>query len=212
MKLSTPSRSLLLIAASFTHTHACLSLEERGFAPPSTPVHVRPGTGTPIGSGDRFNDGTIAPQGLGTRPASDSFSTILSLDEVSSGLDALASTYGLEKFTAPYPTYEKRSVVGGKVGGSGETSDDAYHVFLNANIHARERGAADGLLYFIADLLYANKTGSGLSYGKQKYTNAQVVSALKAGVVFVPVSNPDGVACEWTCLSDVLEALGQADT
>lgn len=66
--------------------------------------------------------------------------------------------------------------------------------YLNAAIHARERGGSDGLLYFIGDLLYANKNNVGLKYGSKTYTNAQVKTALSTGVVFVPLSNPDGVA------------------
>lgn len=66
--------------------------------------------------------------------------------------------------------------------------------YLNSAIHARERGASDGLLYFIGDLLYANKNGVGLKFGSKTYTNAQVKTALATGIVFVPLSNPDGVA------------------
>lgn len=45
----------------------------------------------------------------------------------------------------------------------------------------------------IGDLLYANKNNLGLTYGSKTYTNAQVKRALGAGIVFVPLSNPDGV-------------------
>lgn len=149
--------------------------------------------GTPIGTGDRFSGGSVAPQGLGTRGSSESFSTILSTTELKSGFDGLANTYGLETFTTPYKTYGGATIFGGKVGGTG-TCNKAYRVYLNGGIHARERGSSDGVLYFISDLLYANKTGSGLTYGSKSYTNAQVKTALAAGIVFVPLSNPDGVA------------------
>ncbi|EDN93689.1 hypothetical protein SS1G_09556 [Sclerotinia sclerotiorum 1980 UF-70] len=85
------------------------------------------------------------------------------------------------------------SITGAKVGGNG-TCNDAISVYLNAAIHARERGASDGLLFFIGDLLYANKNGLGLKYGSKSYTNAQVKTALSTGIVFIPLSNPDGVA------------------
>ncbi len=52
----------------------------------------------------------------------------------------------------------------------------------------------DSVLYFVSDLLYANKNNLGLTYGSKKYTSAQVKTALSAGIVFIPLSNPDGVA------------------
>lgn len=188
--------SLLLSAEA---ARACLTAEERGEAPG---LQVRQsGTGTPIGTGDRFSGGTVAPQGLGTRPASSSFATILSAAEVTSGLQALSRTYGFSTFTTPYTTFEGRSILGGKIGGTGGTCNDAYHVYLNGNIHARERASADGLLYFISDLLYADRAGTGLTYGSKTYTNAQVKTALSAGIVFIPLSNPDGVVCKFIHLS-----------
>lgn len=189
MKQTTLS-SLLLSLSSLTS--ACLLPEERGLPPAK--ITARQTSTIPIGTGDRFSAGTVAPQGLGTRASGTSFTTLLSAAEVTSGLTALAKAYNFPTFTAPFKTFEGRSIVGGKVGGvNGGTCNDAYHVFLNANIHARERGAADGLLYFVSDLLFANKTGTGLTYGAKTYTNAQVKAALGTGVIFVPLSNPDGV-------------------
>jgi hypothetical protein len=171
---------------------ACLLPEERDGLPRIVPRQSN-NNGAPIGTGDRFSGGRVAPQGLGSRASSTSFSTILSAAEVRSGLEGLANTYGLETFTTPYKTYGGATIVGAKVGGTG-TCNKAYRVYLNGGIHARERGSSDGVLYFISDLLYANKTGSGLAYGSRSYTNAQVKTALAAGIVFVPLSNPDGVA------------------
>ncbi|KAG6367398.1 hypothetical protein INS49_001587 [Diaporthe citri] len=124
----------------------------------------------PYCTGDRFSGGSVAPQGLGTQASSASFSTILSAAEIKSGFDGLANTYGLETFTTPYKTYGGATIFGGKVGGTG-TCNKAYRVYFNGGIHARERGSSDG-----------------------SYTNAQVKTALAAGIVFVPLSNPDGVA------------------
>lgn len=52
----------------------------------------------------------------------------------------------------------------------------------------------DSVLYFISDLLYANKNNIGITYGSKTYTSAQVKSALSTGIVFIPLSNPDGVS------------------
>ncbi|KAK7725894.1 hypothetical protein SLS63_007886 [Diaporthe eres] len=171
----------------------CLLPEEREGLPRIVPRAAAADNGAPIGTGDRFSGGSVAPQGLGTQASSASISTILSAAEIKSGFEGLANTYGLETFTTPYKTYGGATIFGGKVGGTG-TCNKAYRVYLNGGIHARERGSSDGVLYFIADLLNANKTGSGLTYGSKSYTNAQVKTALAAGIVFVPLSNPDGVA------------------
>jgi murein tripeptide amidase MpaA len=169
---------------------ACLLPEEReGFQ--RLVSRQSSGNGIPIGTGDRYSSGTIAPRGLGTQTTT--LTTLLNVNEIASGLKALASVYGISTFTTPYTTYNGASITGGKVGGNG-TCDAAYRIYLNAAIHARERGASDGLLYFIGDLLYANAKNVGLTYGSKTYTNAQVKTALSTGIVFIPLSNPDGVA------------------
>ncbi|EHK25112.1 uncharacterized protein TRIVIDRAFT_84937 [Trichoderma virens Gv29-8] len=173
----------------------CLLPHERDEASGLKPLVRRQGSnGAPIGTGDRFSGGATAPRGLGTQSSSTSIGTILSAKEVLSGLQGLVNTYGIETFNTPYKTAQGATVVGAKVGGTGGSCTDAYRVFLNGNIHARERGAADSVLYFISDLLYANKNNVGLTYGSKTYTNAQVKTALAAGIVFIPLSNPDGVA------------------
>jgi hypothetical protein len=56
-------------------------------------------------------------------------------------------------------------------------------VFIQGGIHARERGATDHVVYFVADLLYAKKHNLGLRYGGKTYTRDDVTTAL----------NPDGI-------------------
>ncbi|CAL3963140.1 unnamed protein product [Diplocarpon coronariae] len=168
---------------------ACLLPEERMGLPRA--VNLAGDDGLAIGSGDRFSSGTVAPRGVGSQSVT--LTSILSVDEIISGLNGLKSEYGIETFTTPYTTYEGAAIVGGKVGGAG-TADTDYHVYLNGGIHARERGGPDGLLYFLGDLLYANKSGVGLQFGAKSYTHAEVQTALSVGIVFIPLSNPDGVA------------------
>jgi len=168
---------------------ACLLPEEREGLPRIS--RRQTSNGIAIGTGDRYSAGTIAPRGLGTQ--STTLTSLLNVNEIASGLKGLATVYGISTFTTPYTTYNGASIAGGKVGGNG-TCNSAYRVYLNAAIHARERGASDGLLFFIGDLLYANKNNVGLKYGSKSYTNAQVKQALSTGIVFVPLSNPDGVA------------------
>ncbi|KAF4785537.1 zinc carboxypeptidase [Colletotrichum scovillei] len=129
-------------------------------------------TGIAIGTGDRFDGGK----------------------KIKSAVKGLVEEYDLEYFESPYKTYENASFFGAKIGGEGGNCSDAHHVYFNAAIHARERGSSDNIIYFISDLLYANKHGEGLTYGGRVYTNDDVKRALSTGIVFTPLSNPDGVA------------------
>jgi murein tripeptide amidase MpaA len=154
-------------------------------------------SGKAIGKGDRFNAGKSFPRGIGSGNATD-MSTILNVNEVGTGLQGLVAEYGIQTFTTPYKTYEGRTITGAKIGGSGTCGNTRYHVYLNGAIHARERGSHDNVLYFISDLLYAKKHGTGLTYGNKTYTNADVVKALSTGIVFTPLINPDGVNYDQT--------------
>jgi len=145
MKLDAFYLSLTLISTLST---ACLLPEEREGLPRLI-TKRQSGTGLPIGTGDRYSGGTIAPRGLGTQ--STTLTSILSVKEISSGLKGLASAYGISTFNTPNPTFNGATVVGGKVGGNA-TCNGAYRVYLNAGIHARERGGPDGLLYFVSTI------------------------------------------------------------
>ncbi|KAJ1331486.1 carboxypeptidase T [Microdochium nivale] len=149
--------------------------------------------GLPIGKTDRFDGGKLFPRGLGTQSNETRFDSILSVEEVRSGFLGLVNEYGIDTFETPYVTHENATIFGGKIGGKG-TCDEAYRVYLNAAIHARERGSSDNLLYFISDLLYADKHKTGLTYGGRSYSRCDVSKALGTGIVFLPLSNPDGVA------------------
>ncbi|KAL7901213.1 hypothetical protein HDV63DRAFT_191338 [Trichoderma sp. SZMC 28014] len=174
-------------------TSGCLLPHERDETEMKPIVRRQGSNGAPIGTGDRFKSGSTAPRGLGTQSSSTSFSTILNVNEIKSGLQGLVNTYGIQTFNTPYKTAQGATVVGAQIGGNG-TCSNAYRTFINGNIHARERGSADSVLYFAADLLYANQNNVGLTYGSKSYTNAQVKEALSTGLVFIPLSNPDGVA------------------
>lgn len=145
------------------------------------------GHGFPIGNGDRFKNGCTAPVGLGIDDRN--LKSILNVGEVTTALEGLANVYKdqVELFTPPFETYENRTMPGAAVGKN-------PRVFIMSGIHARERGGPDTVVYFLADLLAANKAGTGLDYGGKKYTNKQVKKALSAGIVVMPITNPDGVA------------------
>ncbi|KAI9896803.1 hypothetical protein N3K66_007825 [Trichothecium roseum] len=138
----------------------------------------------PIGTGDRFADAT--PVGLGVDDRK--LESILNVKEATSALDALKKAYPDEVslFTPPFETFEGRSLPGILIG-------DSPRVFIMSGIHARERGGPDNVIYFISDLLAARKAGTGLTYGDATYTAEQVETALGAGLVVMPLTNPDGV-------------------
>jgi len=96
-------------------------------------------------------------------------------------------------FTAPHKTFDGNVVMGGVANKAEKIKKDKQHIYLTSGIHARERGGPDNLIYFISDLLYANEHRIGLTYGSKKYTNSDVKKALGAGIVFIPLLNPDGV-------------------
>ncbi|KAI1122629.1 zinc carboxypeptidase [Nemania abortiva] len=189
MKLLHASNLLLLAGLG----SSCLLPEERAGGSIRRSLGRRQGnSGKAIGKGDRFNSGSSFPRGIGSGNATD-MSTILTVNEVTTGLQGLVKEYGIQTFTTPYKTYEGRTIQGAKIGGSGQ-----YHVYLNGGIHARERGSHDSVLYFISDLLYAQKHGTGLTYGKKSYTNADVTKALSTGIIVTPLINPDGVNYDQT--------------
>ncbi|OAA73705.1 zinc carboxypeptidase A 1 precursor [Cordyceps fumosorosea ARSEF 2679] len=199
--------SVLPVAAVLcAATNACLLPEEmdaerhlalHGRYPDDSPQGLRArqgpanpaATGVPIATGDRFAGGTVAPRGQATEPRA--IPSIMTPEEVTSGLRALAAKYtDVRFFDAPHKTVESRTV-SGIVIGSGSSGP---RIYIESGIHARERGGPDHMIYFLSDLLYARDAGTGVTWGGKSYTNAQVRTALSAGIVSIPMINPDGVA------------------
>ncbi|CAG9974301.1 unnamed protein product [Clonostachys byssicola] len=147
----------------------------------------RASTAFPIGTGDRFSNGCVAPVGLGTKDRD--VQSIFNVKEVGTALKGLKKAYpdDIKLFKPPFKTYEGRDFPGAIIG-------ENPRVFIMSGIHARERGGPDSVIYFIADLLAAKKAGTGVTYGNKSYTLADVEKALSAGVIIIPLTNPDGVA------------------
>jgi hypothetical protein len=146
---------------------------------------------TTVGQGNRFK-GRAPPQGAGSRQdvRDDDLGPILNVDEIDSAIQGLVDEYGIPTFDVPNATAEG---AGGRGGMIGPIDRNAYHVYFTAGVHARERGGPDNLIYFIADLLFAQKHNTGLTYGSRSYSHADVLKALNSGIVFFPLVNPDGV-------------------
>lgn len=174
-------------------------------------------TSIPIGVGDRFRGGTIAPSGIGIldppypvptsgrivvfptpEPPPPPFPTLYNVAELLSGTKALVREFGLEYFEMPHKTYHNTTMYGFKIPGdqpNGPPDKGKGHtVLLQSGIHARERGGPDNLLNFAADLLWARRSHKGLTYGGQVFSASDVRTALSVGIVVLPLVNPDGVA------------------
>jgi hypothetical protein len=141
-------------------------------------INKRQEATAPIGKGDRFDGGKVAPRGLGSRKPDEysAFETagILNADEVYTAMKGLEKEYGMQLFTAPHETYEGNIVIGGVANKAQKIRKDKQYIYLTSGIHARERGGPDNLIYFISDLLWANRHRKGLTYGNKIYTNSDV--------------------------------------
>jgi murein tripeptide amidase MpaA len=200
MKAST----LFALLGASTSVLACLSeLERRAMSPglharqegPPTedPGDLNAGK-IPIGQDDRFNNGKIAPRGIGSQTNA-TYETFLSYAEVESAMRGLAKEFkNVEVFDTPYKTFENRTVRGIKIAGkkSNPKNNKGYAFLLQGGIHPRERGSTDHLIYFVSDLLWASREKKGLTYGGMKYSANEVQAALDLGLVVLPALNPDG--------------------
>ncbi|KAM7207749.1 putative peptidase [Naviculisporaceae sp. PSN 640] len=212
---------LPLFLAGVSTVTGCLTEEERrgghirSSSHASHPHLTNNGT-VPVGTGDRFRNGTVPPRGIGSRDFSETLnlttipelSTVYNVAEIKSALLALQRTYPskVEYFELPYKTYHNATMYGAKIRspfvgipgpekGKGQDDNKGYRVLLESGIHARERGGPDYTINFISDLLYADAHSlPALTYGGTSYPLSQVRSVLSQGIVVIPLVNPDGLA------------------
>jgi murein tripeptide amidase MpaA len=117
----------------------------------------------------------------------------LNIEEISSALQSLAAAYpgAAELITCPNRTHEDQPVRVLRIGTSG--SSDVDGVLLLGGMHAREWVPPDALVSLAADLLEAHKLGTGLGYGGQQFSAAEVDRILSGVNLFVVACvNPDG--------------------
>jgi murein tripeptide amidase MpaA len=117
----------------------------------------------------------------------------LNYDEISTGVKALADTYGehCRLVELPYASVEGRPILALAVGaGYGAQRPAAIYV---GGVHAREWIPPDALLYLCADLLEARATGVGLTYGTARIGADEVRRIFESVELLVlPCANPDG--------------------
>ncbi|KAM0331322.1 hypothetical protein ACHAQA_002992 [Verticillium albo-atrum] len=146
----------------------------------------------PVATGDRFKGGKIIPRGPGSGGKINEVAW--NLQEIESAVKALNKEFGtVEYYEAPLKTYENRTNFGISIS-SKPGKKKEYLAFLQAGIHSRERGGPDHLVYFVSDLLWAHREKKGVKWGSLGYTADEVKRVVEAGIVILPVVNPDGLA------------------
>jgi carboxypeptidase T len=118
----------------------------------------------------------------------------LNVDEVETAL-TLATDPAYQSFTElitlPNITWEARICHAVKLGRPSGAAKPA--VFFLGGVHAREWGSADILINFVNQLQTAYQTSTGLTFGAQSYTPAQVQDIIDTlDIIVFPQANPDG--------------------
>lgn len=92
----------------------------------------------PIGKGDRFKGGRVAPRGLGTQKP-DAYAKyqnagILNADEVYTAMKGLEKEYGLELFTPPHKTFEGNTLLGGVANKAEKIKKDKQYIYFTSGM------------------------------------------------------------------------------
>ncbi|WP_171180675.1 M14 family metallopeptidase [Ruegeria sp. HKCCD8929] len=125
--------------------------------------------------------------------------TYLNVDELATGVEALAQTYPdfCDLIRLPERSVENREIVGLSIGNT--RGDERPTAIFIGGVHAREWIPPDAVLYCAADLLEARKTGTGLRYGGASFTTDDIETIFRnLQLVFLPCANPDGRAYSQT--------------
>jgi hypothetical protein len=85
----------------------------------------------PIGSGDRFQAGAVAPSGLGTKATGSTISSIMNVNEINSAIKGLVSAYGISTITLPYKTFNGATQTAGVRNFHIRTACETYTNFVH---------------------------------------------------------------------------------
>jgi hypothetical protein len=92
----------------------------------------------PIGKGDRFKGGKVAPRGLGTRKPSEyaqlQNAGVFNIDEVYTAMKSLEKEYGMSLFTTPEKTFEGRSIIGGVANKAEKIKKDKQYIYFTSGM------------------------------------------------------------------------------
>ncbi|KAF4583012.1 zinc carboxypeptidase A 1 precursor [Ophiocordyceps camponoti-floridani] len=168
--------------------HSCSHDEELDSTvhEPSTDENITCVRYLPVGRGDRFQNST--PRGIGSTSNFQARS-LLSVTEIESALIGLQKAYPekMKLSTSGIKTHQGRDIHVVSLGSR------RPRVFIVSGIHGRDRGGPDNVVYFMADLLWADRNNASLWYESREYSVEQVRRVLDAGVVVMPSANPDGL-------------------
>mgnify|MGYP001117036528 CR=1 FL=1 len=117
----------------------------------------------------------------------------LNVEEIASGIQALAGAYPAHADLLPLPhsSIEGREIQTIALGDIRSTSRPT--LLLVGGLHAREWVPPDALLFLAADLLEARTAGTGLRYGNAAIDAAAIRDIFeKLQIVILPCANPDG--------------------
>ena len=130
--------------------------------------------------------------------------TYLNVDEVDTALLLAAPAHPTftDLITLPNLTAEGRTCHAVKLGRPSGTEKPA--VFLLGGVHAREWGSPDILINFVNQLQTAYQGGTGLTFGAQVFTPAQVQDIIDTlDIIVFPQANPDGRHYSMTAVSQL---------
>jgi carboxypeptidase T len=130
--------------------------------------------------------------------------TFLNVDEVETALSLAAATYPsfTQLITLPSinMTWEGRICHAVKLGRP--SGYEKPTVFFLGGVHAREWGSADILINFVNELQMAYQGATGLAFGAQAFTAAQIQDIINTlDIIVFPQANPDGRHFSMTAIS-----------
>ncbi|MFD9127411.1 M14 family metallopeptidase [Kitasatospora sp. NPDC059571] len=117
----------------------------------------------------------------------------LNVTEVESAVTSLAAAYPdfSQLVTLRQSTFEGRASHALVVGEPSDTPKPC--VMMIGGVHAREWGSCEILIHLAADLLEAQRDGTGLGYGSTTFSAGQISGLLhRLDLVIFPLVNPDG--------------------
>jgi murein tripeptide amidase MpaA len=117
----------------------------------------------------------------------------MNVAEIEAALDAFASEYPAvtELIALPNKTAEGRDCHALRIGPADSSARDS--VIIIGGLHAREWIPPDALVNLAADLLEAHAGNTGLRYGGQRFSAAEIRNIVeKLQVIIFPSANPDG--------------------
>lgn len=117
----------------------------------------------------------------------------LNVTEVESAVTSLATAFPdlAQLITLPNDSFEGRTAHALQIGVPAALPKPC--VMMIGGVHAREWGSCEILVHLAADLLEAQRDGTGLGYGGTSFTAGQVSDLLhRIDLVIYPLVNPDG--------------------